>query len=159
MNTPERGGLHTVKVVILAEKITFDKIPSNAVYSAKLLITEDLLEKFGTIAGDYNPLHTNEQYARGKGFKNRVAYGNILGLLISQLVGMHLWSENVMLISEKIDFRRPVYNGDCIIVTGRISQKSAVVNIIELSLVFTNNSEEIVASGKCQVRSFDTDGC
>jgi acyl dehydratase len=138
----------------LSEECGFDAIPEDAVYCAKIIITEELLNKFGDLAGDYNPLHVNETYAKKRGFKDRVAYGNILGLLVSQLVGMHLWSEDVMLISQKINFKKPVYLGDVIELTGKIAQKSAVVNIIELSLSFTNDAGEIVASGKCQVRGF-----
>lgn len=138
----------------MSKECSFDAIPDSGVYYAKLIITDELLNKFGDLSGDYNPLHVNENYANGRGFKDRVAYGNILGLLISQLIGMHLWSEDVMLISQKINFKNPVYPGDIIELTGKISLKSAAVNIIELSLSFSNNSGEIVASGKCQVRCF-----
>ena len=131
-----------------------DLIPDNAIYRSKIVITEELLKNFGDLAGDYNPLHINETYAIKRGFKGRVAYGNILGLLVSQLCGMHLWSEDVILISQKIDFRKPVYLGDVIELTGKIALKNAVVNIIELSLSFSNGAGEIVASGKCQVRSY-----
>ena len=48
-------------------------------------ITDDLLKKFEEISGDSNPLHVNKSYALERGFKDRVAYGNILGLMVSQL--------------------------------------------------------------------------
>lgn len=35
----------------------------------------------------------------------------------------------------------------------KISQISIAVNIVELSLSFSNETGEIVAAGKCQVRS------
>ena len=138
----------------MSEENCFDAIPDDAVYCAKIIITEELLNKFGDLAGDYNPLHINETYAKKRGFKDRVAYGNILGLLVSQLVGMHLWSEDVMLISQKISFKKPVYPGNVIELTAKIALKSAAVNIIELSLSFSNEAGDIVASGKCQVRGF-----
>ena len=138
----------------MSEECGFDTIPDDSIYCTKIIITEELLNKFGDLAGDYNPLHVNETYAKKRGFKDRVAYGNILGLLVSQLVGMHLWSEEVMLVSQKINFKKPVYPGDVIELTGTIALKSAAVNIIELSLSFSNDAGEIVASGKCQVRCF-----
>jgi 3-hydroxybutyryl-CoA dehydratase len=137
----------------VADKGPLDSIPDDAVYSAKIIISEELLEKFGDLSGDYNPLHVDEAYAKKRGFKNRVAYGNILGMLVSRLVGMQLWSLDVMLISEKINFRKPIYPGDIIELTGTVIMKSAAVRIIELSLSFSNDSGEIVASGKCQVMS------
>ena len=141
-------------MIKLSEESGFDAIPDDAVYCAKIIITEELLKKFGDLSGDYNPLHVNETYAKKRGFKDRVAYGNILGLLVSQLVGMHLWSDDVMLISQKINFKKPVYPGDIIELTGKITLKSAAVNIIELSLSFSSDAGDIVASGKCQVRGF-----
>jgi acyl-CoA thioesterase FadM len=70
------------------------------------------------------------------------------------MCGMHLWSQDLILLSQKIDFRKPVYLGDVIELTGKITLKSAGINIIELSLSFSNGAGEIVASGKCRVRSF-----
>jgi len=138
----------------LSDLCDFDTISDDTVYYAKIIITEELLKKFGDLAEDYNPLHVDETYAKKRGFKDKVAYGNILGLLVSQLVGMHLWSDDVMLISQKINYKMPVYPGDIIELSGKIVMKSAAVNIIELSLSFSNGSGEVVASGKCQVRSF-----
>ena len=138
----------------MPEAYDFNKIPDKAQYCAKMCITQELLKKFGDMAGDYNPLHIDQMYAKEKGFKDRVAYGNILGLLVSQLVGMHLWSENVMLVSQKINFKKPTYLGDRIELIGEITLKSAAVNTVELSLSFSNDSGEIIATGKCQVRCF-----
>lgn len=131
-----------------------DIIVGDAEYKNKILITEELLQKFADISGDYNPLHINESFAQKRGFKNKVAYGNILGLLISQLVGMHLWSEEVMLISQKVDYKKPMYPGDLIELSGKVSQISDAVNIVELSLRFVKDDGEIIATGKCQVRCF-----
>lgn len=138
----------------MSEECDFNRIHDDAVYCAKLIITEELLQQFGALSGDYNPLHVDKIFAKKRGFKDKVAYGNILGLLVSQLVGMHLWSDDVILISQKINFKKPVYPGDIIDLTGKIALKSAAVNTVELSLTFSNDSGEIIASGKCQVRCF-----
>jgi 3-hydroxybutyryl-CoA dehydratase len=131
----------------------FKTIPDDAVYCSTLVITEELLTKFAELSGDYNPLHVDGKFAMARGFTDRVAYGNILGLLLSRLVGMHLWSPNVMIISQRINFNKPVYPRDTIELKAKITQKSAAVNIVELTLSFSNQAGEIVASGKCQVRS------
>lgn len=51
-------------------------IVSPAVYTA-----------FQQCSGDYNPLHTDEEFAKGKGFPERVMYGNILNAFVSTLIG------------------------------------------------------------------------
>jgi 3-hydroxybutyryl-CoA dehydratase len=115
-------------------------------------ISEQLMETFSQISGDKNPLHVDNEYAKKNGFKGRVAFGNILGLLVSKLVGMSLGDENVMLISQKINYHQPIYIGNTIKITGEITSISNSVNVIELKLVFSDEDDTIVASGKCQVR-------
>lgn len=123
-------------------------------FAVKLAMTEELVKQFGVLSGDMNPLHTDDDYAIKKGFSGKVCYGNILGLLISRMVGMNIGSSEVMLISEKIDFKHPVYVGDIIELRGEVSKTSEAVRIIELELSFWNGLEVKVASGKCQMRCF-----
>ena len=138
----------------LAKTDIFNSISLDDIFAAKLSITEDLLKQFGTLSGDLNPIHTDDNYAKEKGFLGKVCYGNILGMLISTMVGMNLGSNEVMLLSQKVDFRYPVYVGDVIELKGKVSNKSEAVRIIELKLSFWNEKGMKVASGKCQVRCF-----
>ncbi len=121
-------------------------------FSVKLNINEELVKQFGILSGDFNPLHTDDAFARSKGFVGRVCYGNILGMLISKIVGMGLGTSEVMLISEKIDFKHPVYVGDTIELKGEVVQISEAVSVIELNLSFWNDLNVKVAYGKCAVR-------
>ncbi len=115
-------------------------------------ITRELMNQFSQLSGDLNPLHIDENYARGKGFAGKVVYGNVLGLLLSALVGMNLGYEQVMLVSQRIDFKHPVYIGDTIQLCATISAKSEAVRIIEFGLEFSSEKGIKVATGKCQVR-------
>ncbi|MGO9089212.1 MAG: MaoC/PaaZ C-terminal domain-containing protein [bacterium] len=121
-------------------------------FTRTLAITSELLERYGRLSGDFNPLHVDDQYARGKGFKSRVVYGNIYGMLLSTLVGMDLGHQEVMLLSERFDFEKPVYIGDTIQLTATVVAISVSVRVIELALEFSNITGESIASGKCQVK-------
>jgi len=123
-------------------------------FTRSLVITSELLEQYGKLSGDFNPLHIDDQYAMEKGFKSRVAYGNIYGMLLSTLVGMDLGHPQVMLLSQKFDFKKPAYVGDTIKLTATVAATSVSVRVIELNLEFCNVSGDAVASGKCQVRYF-----
>ena len=126
-------------------------IDKNA-YAVSILISDKLLASFRDISGDYNPLHTSESYAHQKGFPGRVAYGGILVLCTSRLVGMCLGIDNIMLISQKIDFKLPMFVRDTILLTATITHKSLAVSVIDLKLCFTNQNNQIVALGKCKVK-------
>ena len=117
-------------------------------FTTELKITEHLIKSFADISGDINPLHTDPDYAKEKGFLKTVAYGNLLGLLISTLIGVKLKSKEVMLVTQTVNYKKPVYAGDTIILTGTVSNIVSAVSSIELKLVFSNG-QPTVASGKC----------
>tara|TARA_B110001454_G_scaffold212949_1_gene230396 strand:- start:378 stop:779 length:402 start_codon:yes stop_codon:yes gene_type:complete len=117
-------------------------------FATELKITEHLIKSFADISGDINPLHTDPDYAKEKGFLKTVAYGNLLGLLISTLIGVKLKSKEVMLLTQTVNYKKPIYAGDTIILTGTVSNIVSAVNSIELKLIFSNG-HQTVASGKC----------
>ena len=123
-------------------------------FNSTIEITEKLLFTFGELAGDYNPLHTDENYAKSKGYKGKVSYGNILGLLISSLVGESLKEYEVMLISQTINYKKPVYLGDTITLKGVIKEINEVLKVVKVKLQFSNMSGEVCASGDCMVKYF-----
>ena len=123
-------------------------------FSRALSVTADLLEDYGRISGDYNPLHVDDMYAVERGFTGRVAYGNLQGMLLSALVGMDLHDRQVLLLSERFDFKKPVYIGDSIELVATVTGVSAAVGVVELGLEYRNGSGDVIASGKCQVRIF-----
>ena len=121
-------------------------------FSADIDISQKLIDIFRDISGDYCPLHIDPEYAKERGFPDKVVYGNILGLLISQLVGMNLWSHDVMLISQTVNYKHPIYVGDQIRVIGKVAYFSESIRVAELKLTFYNLDDLIVASGKCSVK-------
>ena len=55
---------------------------------------------FQQCSKDYNPLHTDKQFAESKGFPSCVMYGNILNAFVSHFVGMLLPTREVMILSQ-----------------------------------------------------------
>ena len=53
-----------------------------------------------------------------------------------------------MLVTQTVNYKKPVYAGDTIILTGTVSNIVSAVSSIELKLVFSNG-QQTVASGKC----------
>ena len=115
-------------------------------------ITEKLLKVFGDLAKDYNRLHTDEDYAKSKGYKGKVSYGNILGLLISALVGETLKEYEVMLILQSINYKKPFYLGDIITLKGIIKENNKVLKVVKIKLQFSNISGDVCATGDCMVK-------
>lgn len=117
-------------------------------------VTPDVYYGFQRISSDYNPLHTDEAFAKSKGFPERVMYGNILNGFVSHFVGMALPSRDVMIQTQDIQFRKPVYLNDTILLKSEIETVSDAVEIINYKLKFYRLAEPknvLVASGHVQI--------
>jgi 3-hydroxybutyryl-CoA dehydratase len=121
-------------------------------FTNQILITDPLMKQFAELSQDYSPIHIENDFAQSKGLKGRVAYGNILGLMVSRLVGMDLKTSDIMLISQTIKYHAPVFIDDTITLLAEIDAISDAVQVIELKLTFTNQTSEKIASGKCQAK-------
>ncbi len=113
-------------------------------------VTPEVYSAFQTVSGDFNPLHTNRDFATRKGFEGKVMYGNILNAFISHFVGMLLPSQDVMILSQDINFHKPVYLNDEITLKASIDDVSEAVGFISYKLLFFREKER-VAKGHVQI--------
>jgi len=97
----------------------------------KVLAIEDL-DSFAKLTGDYNPLHCDEEYSKSKGFENRVVYGMLAGSLFSTLVGMICPGKRNLYLTQSLNFKRPLYPGEKLIVRGEIVGKNESINILTI---------------------------
>lgn len=117
-------------------------------------VTQDVYDHFQKMCGDLNPLHTREEFARKKGFPQCVMYGNILNGFVSHFVGMVLPSIDVMIQTQDIQFRKPVFMGDDILLQSSIEKTSESVEIVNFKLKFyrqNKENQELVATGHVQI--------
>lgn len=117
-------------------------------------VTPEVYKHFLLCSGDMNPLHTDETYAREKGFEGCVMYGNILNCFISHFVGMLLPTPHVMIQSQDISFHKPVFLSDEITLQASIDTVSEAVNIINYKLKFykqQTDGRQLVAKGHVQI--------
>ena len=122
------------------------------IYRHSLLVTPDLMKQFMCASGDENPIHLDSKYAAAHGFRNVVVYGNILGLMVSHLVGMKLPTKEVILLSESLEFRNPSYVGDEIQLQAVVANVHEALQTIEMRLTFLSLSGDKVCTGKCLVK-------
>lgn len=120
-------------------------------------ITPEVYYSFQRCSNDFNPLHTDEQWAKDKGFPNCVMYGNILNAFISHFVGMLLPSRNVIIQTQDIAFHKPVFLNDEIKLESTIEEVSEAVSIVNYKFKFTkiikteSKKSSLVAKGHVQI--------
>jgi acyl dehydratase len=85
--------------------------------SAGRTVTEADLVIYSGLSGDYNPLHTDEEYCRTTEFGTRIAHGPLVYAIAAGLVfRLHLYDDTLIafLGFENLKFTRPVKIGDTI---------------------------------------------
>lgn len=110
-------------------------------------ITGEMMEDFRRLSGDINPLHCETDFARERGYKDRVVYGMLTASLISTLGGVFLPGKYCLIQSVETKFTRPVYIGDVLTVTGKVAELHENVNQIKIQVTIANQNGEKVCKG------------
>ncbi len=120
-------------------------------FERTFLLSDKTYEGFIEIFQDKNPLHTDEQFAIGKGFKGRVMHGNILNGFLSYFIGECLPIKDVIIHTQSIQFKNAVYLNDKISFEGIVNEVYESVNAIEFKFSFKNEASKELAKGKIQI--------
>jgi 3-hydroxybutyryl-CoA dehydratase len=121
-------------------------------YKHNFILTEKIYDGFISISGDRNPLHTEPDFARSYGFREVVMHGNILNVFISYFVGECLPIKEVMIISQEIKYKLPVFINDELMFEASVAECSEAVKLVEFKFRFLKNDNSVVATGKIQVK-------
>jgi len=126
----------------------FDKIAvGDETRLVKKILAEDL-EAFARLSGDYNPLHMDAEFARRTSFQRRVAHGMLLGNYVSTLVGMHLPGPGALWAQQNFRWRAPVFIGDEISITLKVTHKSEGTRTINVEVSAINQNAQTVLEGE-----------
>jgi len=131
---------------------TYDELTIGLTHSFSVTVTDDMLDKFKDITGDLNPLHNDAEFARDKGYKDRVAYGMLTASFMSTVAGMYLPGVRSLILGVEAEFPKPVYVGDELTVTGQIKEKNDTFNFIVIKITVTNKEGSKVLRGKMKVK-------
>ena len=80
------------------------------------LITEELVNDFAGVIGDFNPVHTDQAYAEKTMFKEKIAHGALSIGFLSTVLGNILPGHGTIYLSHEIKFLAPVRIGDTLTV-------------------------------------------
>ncbi len=90
----------------------FDELMVGQSAEASRTVTAADIEAFAEVSGDRNPVHLDEEYAKGTRFGGRIAHGMLSGAYISALIASELPGAGAVYMSQTLRFRRPVKIGD-----------------------------------------------
>lgn len=121
-------------------------------YEVRQTITPELMNDFRNLSGDDNPMHLDNAFASTHGFRGRIAYGNLLGAMLSRLVGTELPTREVLILRQTLEFRKPAYVGEDIRLTAEVIASHEAVGSIQLKLQFHSVQDELICTGQCLIK-------
>ena len=119
--------------------------------SFQVTLTQEMQELFLQITGDENPLHRSAEYAKNKGYEDKVVYGLLTSSFLSTLAGMYLPGEKSLIHSVETKYQKPVYIGDTLTIEGEIEEKNDTYELIRIKILIRNQKGEKVVKGRMQV--------
>ena len=127
----------TVEELNVGDKASFTKT-----------VTEYDVYSFAGVSGDFNPSHTDAQWASESFFGKIIAHGVLSMGFISNVLGTQLPGPGTIYIKQKSDFIKPVYVGDTITATVEVTKKDEARNRVWLRTYCNNQRGELVVDGE-----------
>lgn len=137
---------------IKPNQLKYGDINIGDVFSFERKMDETLVNEFAKLTGDYNPLHTDEKYAKGTEFSGRIVHGMLAGSLFSALVGMLCPGERALYLSQNVRFRNSLPLGALVVIEGKVISKFDAAKIIDLATVVRNKNGKIFVEGTAKVK-------
>ena len=114
-------------------------------------VSESDIYLYAGVTGDFNPAHTNEEYAGKTFFKTRIAHGMLLAGFISAVVGNRLPGPGTVYINQVLNFLAPVRIGDTITAKVEVAEILAEKNRVRLVTNCMNQDGTLVLDGEALV--------
>ncbi len=114
-------------------------------------VTDEEIKTFARISGDNNPIHVNEDYAKGTMFGGRIAHGMLVAGLISAVLGTQLPGPGSIYMNQQMRFLAPVRPGDRITARAQVTEWDETKGRVTLLTEVTNQTGEVVISGEARL--------
>lgn len=126
---------------------TFDEMTEGRTEQFTVTVTPEMMEHFYAITGDCSPIHMNAEYAAGRGYPGRVVYGMLGASMVSTLAGVYLPGEHCLLHQVDSKFAKPVFIGDTLTVSGKVTERSEAFREVTVKFTITNQDGKKVTRG------------
>lgn len=119
-----------------------------------ITLTEEHVQKFAEISGDYNPLHFDEEFAAGTKFGKLVVQGGLTTGLLHALVATDMPGPGTVFLSQDWKFTAPVFIGDTITATAKVLSVHGTKPICQLAVEVVRQDGEVVLKGETWCYTF-----
>ena len=130
---------------------SLDELEIGEKAESTMIVTDEHIDLYAQMSGDYNALHMDDEYAATTMFGKRIAHGPIGGALVARVIGTQLPGLGTLAFNMKVNFKAPVYPGDEIRAVIEVTEKVPENNLCRLSFDVFNQDGVIVMDGYANV--------
>ncbi len=99
------------------------------------IIGDKEIEMFAEVSEDRNPVHLDDEYAKGTMFKGRIAHGMLSAALFSAIIGERLPGHGTIYLGQNLRFTAPVKPGDEVTATITVSDINVAKGRVSLDCI------------------------
>lgn len=104
------------------ETVYFDELKEKMEVNETIEVTKELIDLFAIISGDENPIHVDDEYAKGTRFGERILHGAYSLNVISKLLGTQLPGVGTIFVGlTDVKFHAPIKVGDTVTTYVRVA--------------------------------------
>ena len=80
-------------------------------YEHEFSVTQEYVMEYAALTGDFNPLHTSEEYASKTAFQKPIIHGMLSLSIFSKILGVDFPGAGTVIMKVETDFKRPMFAG------------------------------------------------
>ncbi len=107
-------------------------------------VNEADIAMFAGVSGDTNPVHLDEDFAKGTMFKGRIAHGMLGAAMISTVLGTKLPGPGCVYLSQTLKFLAPVRIGDTLVAEVNVSDINREKRRVTMSCVCRVGKQKVI---------------
>jgi len=127
----------TVQELNIGDKASFTKT-----------VTEYDIYSFAGVSGDFNPSHTDAQWASETHYGKIIAHAILSMGFISNVLGTQLPGPGVIYVQQTLEFKKPILMNDTITAIVEVTKKDEEKNRVWLHTYTINQDGDLVADGE-----------
>ena len=125
------------------------------VYTTEVVFKQEDVDDFARITGDYNLVHTDDQYAVKLGFRQRIVHGMYAASPFSRILGMSFPGKGSVVMYRELQFVRPVYVNVRYNVQMRLVEVDYSTHEGFIKSVLKNEKGQICVKGMSRVKNIE----
>ncbi|RXT08067.1 MaoC family dehydratase [Ammoniphilus sp. CFH 90114] len=124
-------------------------------FSYDELVRDEIIHEFARLSGDYNRLHTDQEYASRTIFKQPIAHGMLSASYLSALLGTKIVDTSthyVVYLEQSLKFVRPLKVNDEIHIRAVITEWEPDTSTLRLQTTISNQYDKKVVEGDAVIK-------